>query len=289
MWRSLVPPPDPEHIVKLAVGKKKAADLTFSPLEELLSEIIVGNAFGVDRMDYLLRDSHHVGVPYGRFDHYRLIDTLRLLVRRPGNAPELGVEEDGFLSAEALLIARHYMYTQVYFHPIRLIYDLHLQRFLSEWLSGGTFDTDVTRHLELTDNEVSAEILDAARDPGAKGHKPAKYIVERSHFKRLWDRNPDDVTKNQEAGQAIFEAAKEQFDEKNVEYAKKVGGGAIEDFPVRLRNGQVVSSITLSENIGERVIAAEHVYIAREREDEASRWLAENKDRIIEEAREEEA
>jgi hypothetical protein len=29
----------------------------------------------VDRMDYLLRDSYHTGVAYGRFDHNRLIDT----------------------------------------------------------------------------------------------------------------------------------------------------------------------------------------------------------------------
>ena len=48
----------------------------------------MGDAFGVDRMDYLLRDSHHAGVAYGRFDHYRLIDTLRILPAPPADKAE---------------------------------------------------------------------------------------------------------------------------------------------------------------------------------------------------------
>jgi HD superfamily phosphohydrolase len=68
IWNRITPPLRPDDIVKLAVGPKKAKDLRFSEWEEILSEIIVGDAFGVDRMDYLLRDSHHVGVAYGKFD-----------------------------------------------------------------------------------------------------------------------------------------------------------------------------------------------------------------------------
>ncbi len=69
IWRSLKI--DPEDVAKLAVGQEYYTDAPFSDWEAILSETIVGNAFGVDRMDYLLRDSHHAGVAYGRFDHYR--------------------------------------------------------------------------------------------------------------------------------------------------------------------------------------------------------------------------
>lgn len=78
IFESLTPPLRSSDIVKLALGKEKAPDLEFTDWETVLSEIIVGDAFGVDRMDYLLRDSLHIGVAYGRFDHYRLIDTLRI-------------------------------------------------------------------------------------------------------------------------------------------------------------------------------------------------------------------
>ena len=68
----------PEHVAKLAIGPKKSKDYMNVELDEwesILSEIITGDVFGADRMDYLLRDSYHTGVAYGKFDHYRLIDT----------------------------------------------------------------------------------------------------------------------------------------------------------------------------------------------------------------------
>lgn len=154
--------------VKLAVGPKKAKDLEFTDWETILSEIIVGDAFGVDRIDYLSRDPLHVGVAYGRFDHYRLIDTLRILPAPPSDEqhgsqePSLGVEERGIQSAEALMLARYFMYSQVYLHHIRRIYDIHLKDFLKERLADGFFSTDLVSHLGLTDNEVTAGLINSA-------------------------------------------------------------------------------------------------------------------------------
>lgn len=79
IWNSMTPPLRADDIVKLAVGAKKAFPLQLSTWEAILSEIIVGDAFGADRMDYLLRDSYHAGVQYGTFDQHRLINTLRIL------------------------------------------------------------------------------------------------------------------------------------------------------------------------------------------------------------------
>jgi HD superfamily phosphohydrolase len=81
IWNSMTPPLKAEHIVKLAVGPKKSS-LDMSTWETVLAEIIIGDAFGADRMDYLLRDSYHAGVSYGTFDHHRLINTLRPLATR---------------------------------------------------------------------------------------------------------------------------------------------------------------------------------------------------------------
>lgn len=54
------------------------------------------------------------------------------------------------------------MYSQVYFHPVRRIYDTHLMDFLKEWLNEGVFSTTVVEHLNITDNEVTAAMLKAA-------------------------------------------------------------------------------------------------------------------------------
>jgi HD superfamily phosphohydrolase len=58
-------------VAKLALGPKKFGPKkhrieSFNEWEAILAEIIVGDAFGADRMDYLLRDSYHAGVAYGK-------------------------------------------------------------------------------------------------------------------------------------------------------------------------------------------------------------------------------
>ncbi len=211
IWEGMTPPLRSEDIIKLAVGPKKFKDMKPNNWEAILSEIIVGDAFGVDRIDYLLRDSYHAGVAYGKFDHYRLIDTLRILPmstseEHGSKEPALGIEEGGLHSAEALLLARYFMYSQIYFHHVRRIYDIHLKDFLIEWLPEGRFPINIEELLKITDNEVLAALLAAARIESAKGHGPARRIVKREHYRKLYEKSPDDIKINPEAGMLIYEA-----------------------------------------------------------------------------------
>jgi len=121
IWAKMTPPLRADDIVKLAVGPKHAEPLELNTWETILAEIIVGDALGADRMDYLLRDSYHAGVSYGTFDHHRLINTLRILPTKyeESDEPALGLEAGGLESSEGLMIARHFMYKQVYLHHIR--------------------------------------------------------------------------------------------------------------------------------------------------------------------------
>ena len=250
IWETITPPLRPEDIIKLAVGPKKAKDLRFTDWETILAEIIVGDAFGVDRMDYLLRDSHHTGVSYGKFDHYRLIDTLRVL-RMPAEGdglgePALGVEEGGIQSAEAMMLARYFMYSQVYFHPVRRIYDIHLKDFLKQWLEDDVFSIDLSTHLKMTDNEINAALWKAAFDETYRSHTYARRIVKREHFKVLYQRNPKDVDINPEAGSSVIESLINQFSEDSFRRDRYSQESGAPDFPVRLRDGQIVSSLALS-------------------------------------------
>ena len=289
IWDGMTPPLRPLDVVKLAVGPRDAPDLTFSTWEAILAEIIVGDAFGVDRMDYLLRDSHHTGVAYGRFDHFRLIDTLRILpspATADGGAtpePTLGVEEGGVHSAEALMLARYFMYTQVYFHAHRRIYDIHLKDFLTAWLTDGRFSTDLEKHLRGTDNEVYAGLLEAARDPGKPGHEAARRIVEHKHFKVLYERNPDDAAKDPEAGRAVFDAAAAAFGAENVRRDRiPAKEGDVSDFPVLMKDGRIASALAVSDVLRNLPIpTVDFVFVAPEKWKEADAWLRDKRESLI--------
>jgi HD superfamily phosphohydrolase len=287
----MAPPLSPEHIVKLAIGAKHATDLSFSKWERILSEIIVGDSFGVDRIDYLLRDSYHAGVAYGRFDHYRLIDELRILPSfKESTEPTLGINEGGIYSAESMALARYFMFSQVYYHPIRLIYDRHLQDFLTEWLAqgklfGGTFSTDVEGHLRMTDNEVNSAMRIAAFDSSKAGHDAARRIMAHQHFKVLYERNPQDIKINSDPGAAIEAAAVEEFGNDAIRASKPKFKGIGVEFPVRTRDTRVEQAIAVSETLSTlRPTPIDYVYVNPDLERKASEWLDKNREEILSKA-----
>jgi len=288
LWDGMIPRLNPSHIAKIAVGPEHFKDEVFTDVEAVLSEIIIGDAFGVDRMDYLLRDSHHTGVAYGRFDHFRLIDTLRLLP--PPNLdndqdsiePQLGVEQGGLRSAEALTLARYFMFSQVYFHPVRRAYDIHLKDFLGEWLVNGRFPISTEEFLSITDAEVVSGMLAANRDPESPGHQHAKRLLTRDHFRVLWERNEGDLQTNPRAGKLIFLAAVGYFGPDAVRRDVYSPSSPVIDFPVLLRRGTTESAQSSSQVLQNVPTAAfDYVFVQRDLLNHAERWLRANIDGIL--------
>ena len=281
IWNAVTPPLRAEDIVKLSVGPAKLKEVDFSYWEALLSEIIVGDAFGVDRMDYLLRDSLHVGVQYGRFDHYRLIDTLKILPERDdSDQPTLGLEEGGVHSAEALLLARYSMFSQVYLHPVRRAYDLHLKDFLCAWLPTGSFSTDIQDFLRLSD----VEVLAAIRQQAGNGSEHAMRISERQHFKVAYRRYPGDLKLNQEPGKAVSQALSKEFGDSKVKLDNYVPPGQNPDFPVLQSDNHIASSLTASvllQNIPPSAI--DFVFVEPTIRDEAREFVETNRQDILKE------
>jgi HD superfamily phosphohydrolase len=243
----------------------------------------------VDRIDYLLRDSHHTGVAYGKFDHYRLIDELRILPSVEGpSEPALGINAGGIYSAEALALARYFMFSQVYYHPIRLIYDHHLKDFLSSWLATGTllkegtFPIDVESHLRMTDDEVNAAVRRVASDPSAVGHHPASCIMRHKHFKLLYEKNQQDVKVHSSPGDAIAKAAQLKFGGEVVRYSKPKVKNAGLDFPVRGRDNRIQTGISASPTLSKlQPTSMEFVFIDPRLESQATEWLESNRDAIL--------
>jgi uncharacterized protein len=121
-------------VAELIEGK-----LTLVPRRRFWRQII-SSQLDADRADYLLRDSRHIGVEYGRYDLERLLVSLTVAVEN--DTPVLVVEEGGLHAAEALIVARYMMFTQVYFHSVRSIYDFHITEAMKVILSDVQKDDD---------------------------------------------------------------------------------------------------------------------------------------------------
>ena len=71
----------------------------------------------VDRCDYLLRDAHATGVRYGVYDLDWLLRSLRFAPTGGTDAPALAIDgAKGLPAIEAFIIARLFMFQQVYLH-----------------------------------------------------------------------------------------------------------------------------------------------------------------------------
>jgi HD superfamily phosphohydrolase len=125
----------PDRVAELIGGRHPLAFLSST----------VSGTFDVDRCDYLLRDAHFTGVGYGSFDLDWLIRSLRFgHPEVPGGAPPLAIDgAKGLPAIESFVLARLFMFQQVYFHKASRASEWHFSRILAR-----------IRHLLLSGNDL---------------------------------------------------------------------------------------------------------------------------------------
>ena len=244
------PPIVPEDVIDLVYSVKDRSkhepNFQLTPWKTLLNEIITGNTFGADRIDYLLRDSWHAGVAYGRFDPDRLVDGLRLIIDPESNDITLGLDNGGIHAAEALLLARYFMYTQVYFHDVRRVYDQHLQDFLVAWLPGGKFPTAWDELIKISDNEVLVAMSHACADASDPLHELAARVMKRQHFRTVNSLVTSNKIKRPTIFQDVLAFAHDSWGKDKVRSSAYGPKSESNDFLVLNDDGSVESSLLAS-------------------------------------------
>lgn len=120
----------------------------------------VSGTFDVDRCDYLLRDAHATGVRHGEFDLAWLLRSLRLRTEGSDGPPGLAIDGAKGLSAiESFVLARLFMFQQVYFHKSTRS---------AEWMIGAI----LRRAIALVQDGTRLPVFPPAFQTAASGELP---------------------------------------------------------------------------------------------------------------------
>jgi uncharacterized protein len=162
---------DPRDVVALL------SETPCTKKSQILASILSG-PIDVDKTDYLMRDSLHAGVPYGRnFDQGRLIGSLCL--NESGDA--LAISEKGKTAAEMLVFARYVMFSEVYWH--------HGVRSATAMLQRAFFllrdRLNLVDLLEQTDSQFAEQLQRAAEDRPAQELLAGLFGARRRLYKRV--------------------------------------------------------------------------------------------------------
>ena len=190
-----------------------------SPLQGLIS-----GSLDLDKIEYLKRDAHMCGVPYGEIDVDRLLNSLVLVDEPPSNRRVIGVLEKGLSALESLLFAKYQMYRNVYWHhAVRSATCMFKRAARTALRSGDVTEQQVS---VVTDDELMHLLI-------GTGSALPKALRQRRLFKRALDLPASEVIAVPEEWMASDPDLLEQVEDL---VAAEVGlspGELLLDFPAR--------------------------------------------------------
>lgn len=248
----------------------------------LLWRSLLSSQLDADRADYLLRDSYHIGVAYGQYDLNRLLVTMTVAIDPEDNSPKLAVEDGGVHTAEALIVARYMMFTQIYFHHTRRAFDHHLTMAIRSLLSEAQQDSaletkdafppptspeNVEKYLEWNDWRVLGLINEG------KGGDDGSIIKERKHHRRVFETPEVPSKENLEFAEWLLPEIG-RFDPINDEAGKSWYKFDDTDIPILERPGKGDEELTTLSQLssvvkGLKAVSQMRFYVPYEKKEEA--------------------
>ena len=96
---------EPKTVSRLAVGSLNKSGKAF--LDQIIS-----SGVDVDKLDFIVRDTHHTGAKYGYVDIFRIIETMDLI------GENLAVDIGSLSALESFMLARIESFKSIYFHRV---------------------------------------------------------------------------------------------------------------------------------------------------------------------------
>ena len=175
---------------------------------------LISSQLDVDRLDYLKRDSFYTGVSEGNINTQRILSTLNVL------DDELVLDEKGIYSIEHYLVARMFMYWQVYYHKAAVLAENllikimnraktlvsqnvkveaseNLKYFLYRESSTQATEEDIARFMELDDTDVLQAIKSWKNHDDFALSYLCKTVINRKFPKIIYSSTPfsDDLVR----------------------------------------------------------------------------------------------
>jgi HD superfamily phosphohydrolase len=202
----------------------------------LLGQLVAGE-LDVDRMDYLVRDAHHTGVPYGTIDTQRLVRALRFV------DGHLVLDEGNVQSAESLLVARALMNPTVYNHHVARISKAMLRRATESLIDETPITADEVRRMDDPELQVALRSHDVSADLGRR-------LADRRLYKRAVWAEMGDV--GDPFDDDLFDADPDRIDEFERTIADQAGvdpGHVIVDVQGRPSMKESTSSVLVNGDV----------------------------------------
>ncbi len=98
--------------------------------------VLITGALGIDRMDYLMRDSYYAGTLHGKIDYERLMNNIEI---RGGR---LMLDAKGIEEAESLVLSRFMMFATLYQHKTVDIARAMVRKAMEHAYDDGVFTLD---------------------------------------------------------------------------------------------------------------------------------------------------
>jgi len=191
----------PQAVAIVLLGDKPGTDAVPENIRPWLSfvrDIVSSAPIDADRMDYLLRDSHALGVSYGLYEPDRILKSI-LSVHMDGQY-RLGWRFSGLRAIESFIVSRFYMFAQCYTHKTYRASTLMLEaiqleagRLQLQLVRADTLSALVADYTSLSDESFLATLKSTPVEDAGRLVHLTRNLLNRELWKRLHDFEADEA------------------------------------------------------------------------------------------------